>query len=315
MSESFGTRMRHRREQQQITLATIAEQTKIKVSHLEGLERDDLSYWPVGIFRRAFIRAYAQSIGLEPAVVLQEFLAVYPDPEDDASAPADLPVDGARGSAKPPTRLRFLVGSALGSLSRGRQESVVPQAGGIESPSEPERVAVAQPVLEPAPATVPPSVEPDFDAVARLCTELSRVDQRSEMAPLLAEAARILEASGLIIWVWHAQTGELRPVLAHGYSDNVLAQLPPVKRSSNNATAAAFRSAQPCVVEGSAHVSGALVVPLMTPGGCGGLLALELPNGREQSAVVRSIAIVLAAQVARWIRAERHAEMPDRRLA
>ena len=316
MSESFGARMRQRREQQQISLATISERTKIKVSLLEGLERDDLSYWPVGIFRRAFIRGYAQSIGLEPAAVLQEFLTLYPDPEDDGSVvPADLAVDGARASARPPTRLRFLVGSALGSLSRGRQEPVAPPAGAAERPSEPEPVAAVQPLVEPEPAAVQPPVEPDLAAVARLCTELSRVDQRSEMAPLLAEAARLLEATGLIIWVWYGQTGHLRPVLAHGYPDHVLTQLPPVKRSSDNATAAAFRSAEPCVVEGSESVSGALVVPLMTPGGCGGVLALEMPSGREQSALVRSVATVLAAQLARWIRAERHAEMPDRRLA
>jgi len=62
MSESFGARLRQQRERQHIALATIAEQTKIKVSLLEGLERDDISYWPVGIFRRAFIRSYAHAI-------------------------------------------------------------------------------------------------------------------------------------------------------------------------------------------------------------------------------------------------------------
>jgi transcriptional regulator with XRE-family HTH domain len=307
--------MRHRREQQQITLAAIAEQTKIKASHLEGLERDDISSWPVGIFRRAFIRAYAQAIGLDPGVVLQEFLTVYPDPVDDAfTPPADAVADGARPAARPPTRLRFLVGSALGSLSRGRPDSILPPAGAVDRPEEREPVAaIPPPLVDPAAAQSP--VEPDIAAVAQLCTELSRVDQRSEMAPLLAEAARILNASGLIIWVWHAQTGHLRPVLAHGYPDSLLAQLPPVKRGSDNATAAAFRSAQPCVVEGSDHVNGALVVPLMTPGGCGGVLALELPGGREQIVLVRSVVAILAAQLARWIRAERQGEIPDRRLA
>ncbi|PYR57439.1 MAG: hypothetical protein DMF91_19450, partial [Acidobacteria bacterium] len=39
-----------------------------------------MSHWPAGIFRRAFIRAYAQAIGLDPAVVVGEFLEIYPDP-------------------------------------------------------------------------------------------------------------------------------------------------------------------------------------------------------------------------------------------
>src|SRR5882757_3941239 len=113
MPESFGARLRQRRERQQIALTTIAEQTKIKVSLLEGLERDDVSHWPVGIFRRAFVRSYACAIGLEPTSVLEEFLALHPDPLDVAAvASADAMVDGAKPTARPPTRLRFLVGSA-----------------------------------------------------------------------------------------------------------------------------------------------------------------------------------------------------------
>src|SRR6187455_462712 len=82
MPETFGARMREQRERQQVALSTIAEQTKIKVSLLEALEQDDVSHWPSGIFRRAFIRAYAHAIGLEPDVVVREFLELYPDPTE-----------------------------------------------------------------------------------------------------------------------------------------------------------------------------------------------------------------------------------------
>src|SRR5260221_10164020 len=107
MPESLGARLRQRREREQIALTTIAEQTKIKLSLLEALERDDVSRWPAGIFRRAFIRAYANSIGLEPDVVVREFLELHPDPiEVVATAPALAPaVDGAALSAGPPIRL------------------------------------------------------------------------------------------------------------------------------------------------------------------------------------------------------------------
>src|SRR4249919_931411 len=82
LPESFGARLREQRERQQIALSTIAEQTKIKVSLLEALERDDVSHWPSGIFRRAFVRAYAHAIGLEPDVVLRDFLELYPEPAE-----------------------------------------------------------------------------------------------------------------------------------------------------------------------------------------------------------------------------------------
>ena len=62
MSKGFGARLRAQRERQQVPLAAVAQQTKIKRSLLEGLERDDVTYWPHGIFRRAYIRAYARAI-------------------------------------------------------------------------------------------------------------------------------------------------------------------------------------------------------------------------------------------------------------
>jgi transcriptional regulator with XRE-family HTH domain len=72
------------RERRTITLASISDNTKISQSLLEGLERDDVSRWPSGIFRRSFIRAYAQAIGLDPDTVAREFLEQFPDP---AAAP------------------------------------------------------------------------------------------------------------------------------------------------------------------------------------------------------------------------------------
>src|ERR1700752_5378864 len=110
MSQSFGARMRRRREEQQIALATIAEQTKIKISLLEALERDDVSHWPSGIFRRAFIRAYAHAIGLEPDVIVREFLDLYPDPiEIVDTLQVASSAEGAWVGYAPPTRLRHLM--------------------------------------------------------------------------------------------------------------------------------------------------------------------------------------------------------------
>ena len=51
MNSTFGERLRLHREERQISLTIIAEQTKIKLSLLEALERDDLSHWPLGIVR------------------------------------------------------------------------------------------------------------------------------------------------------------------------------------------------------------------------------------------------------------------------
>ena len=89
--ETFGARLRRERERRHIALSSISENTKISVSLFERLERDDVSRWPSGIFRRAFIRSYAAAIGLDADAIAKEFLERFPDPADAAPEPAAEP--------------------------------------------------------------------------------------------------------------------------------------------------------------------------------------------------------------------------------
>jgi cytoskeletal protein RodZ len=381
--ESFGARLRQRREERQIDLIAIAEQTKIKLALLQALERDDVSQWPAGIFRRAYIRTYAHAVGLEPDAVLREFLEVHPEPADvftATTAAAAAAEEASRKNAPPPTRLWTMVDSAIGSLARLRRPATgddLPAAGppanertgagGDRSPVasrgsvEHEMVVTgtaetpgANPAADPVPATtadpvpatfadtadafaaetadarpaetadsvpaeaaaVPPaeattggSTSPDeaaalesrLDDVAQLCTALGQAASGTDIQRLLSDAARLLDATGLIVWLWDELAGELRPVLVHGYSDRVLAHLPTVKRDADNATAAAFRSGATCAVAASAHATAALVVPLLDPEGCGGVLAIEMQPGITPAGAARAVARLLAAALAQLV--------------
>lgn len=95
MTDSFGARLRRQRERRQITLSQIAATTKINRSLFEGLERDNVSRWPGGIFRRSFIRAYAQAIGLDPDETCREFVERFPEPGDVAPESGGPAVPGA----------------------------------------------------------------------------------------------------------------------------------------------------------------------------------------------------------------------------
>jgi transcriptional regulator with XRE-family HTH domain len=86
---SFGARLRHERERRNISIATIAESTKILGALLEGVENDDVSRWPTGFYRRAFMRAYANAIGLDADATVKEFLEQFPDPDDKPAPVAD----------------------------------------------------------------------------------------------------------------------------------------------------------------------------------------------------------------------------------
>jgi hypothetical protein len=309
--------LRQRREEQHIALSTIAAQTKIKVTLLEALERDDVSQWPSGLYRRAFIRAYALAVGLDPDLIARELSEAHPEPDQVAAAAAALAAaDAGTANGGAQSRLRSLVGTAFSRLRRSHDvehPSAIEAApaksadeGDFDFPdlaqalSEPipapagevvfEAAAGAPPASEP-----PPPFEPDLPAVARLCTQFCRVQNPDDVAPLLQEAARILDATGLIVWVWDDAVDGLRAALSHGYSDRILTQLPAVRRDADNATAAAFRTAH---VRG---IPGALVLPLIVPGGCAGVLAIELRDGREQAKPVRAIATIFAALLAQLV--------------
>jgi hypothetical protein len=138
----------------------------------------------------------------------------------------------------------------------------------------------------------------ETSAVDELCAELDRATEARDVGHLLDSATRILGAKGLVVWTWNPQASALKPTLVHGYPLETAARLPIVRRDADNATAAAFRSAEIRVVAGSDHSSGAVVAPLLTPTGCLGVLAIELQPGGEQEESVQAAAMRLAAQVA-----------------
>lgn len=71
--DSFGPRLRRERERRGITLDVLAASTKVSKDLWEGLERNDFSRWPSGIFARAFVRDYARTIGLDADGVVDDF--------------------------------------------------------------------------------------------------------------------------------------------------------------------------------------------------------------------------------------------------
>jgi transcriptional regulator with XRE-family HTH domain len=114
--ESFGRRLRSERERRRITLELIAANTKIGVGLLKGLERDDFSRWPSGLFRRSFMRSYAAAIGLDVEETVREFLERFPDPQ------AQVAADAANGSPSTDAKtvLRLTLADPRPPFSGGR---------------------------------------------------------------------------------------------------------------------------------------------------------------------------------------------------
>ncbi|OFW04448.1 MAG: hypothetical protein A3I61_11570 [Acidobacteria bacterium RIFCSPLOWO2_02_FULL_68_18] len=74
----FVTRLRRHRERNTIALDEIARATSVKRELFEAFERNDLDRWPRGVYARAWVRAYASLVGLDPMDTVDEFCRLFP---------------------------------------------------------------------------------------------------------------------------------------------------------------------------------------------------------------------------------------------
>jgi transcriptional regulator with XRE-family HTH domain len=80
---AFCARLKAAREAKGVTIDQIAASTKIPASLLQGLEHGDVSRWPAGLYRRAYLRDYLRMIGLPPDPHVAEFRRLFPHRDDD----------------------------------------------------------------------------------------------------------------------------------------------------------------------------------------------------------------------------------------
>ncbi|MBC7188443.1 MAG: DUF4115 domain-containing protein [Calditrichaeota bacterium] len=67
---AIGDELKRARERKKASLADVAKKTKINPKYLQSIEEGDFGFLPEP-YVRAFIRAYAQEVGLEPSTMLK----------------------------------------------------------------------------------------------------------------------------------------------------------------------------------------------------------------------------------------------------
>lgn len=146
--------------------------------------------------------------------------------------------------------------------------------------------------LEPA---VPPATV-DLAAAADLCTDLSRVVTSAALPDMLARAAALIDAPGVIVWM--GSGNELFAGMSHGYDPRSIRRLGAIPRDADNATAEAWRTGQLRTVDGDMVSTGAIVAPMFGPDTCVGVLAAEVRHGRETDPATQAVTMMIAAQLA-----------------
>ncbi|MGQ3480414.1 helix-turn-helix domain-containing protein [Paenibacillus sp. TY11] len=83
MSE-LGQQLKEARLQKGLSLDDVQEMTKIRKRYLEAIETGDYKVLPGSFYVRAFIKTYAETVGLNPDEILEGHQSNVPEPEPEA---------------------------------------------------------------------------------------------------------------------------------------------------------------------------------------------------------------------------------------
>src|SRR5438552_3477334 len=153
----------------------------------------------------------------------------------------------------------------------------------------------------------------DLTAAADVCGALAQTADTATLRDVLARAAAVLDARGIIVWMGAGE--ELFPALSYGYDERVVERLGAIPRNAANATAEAWRTAQLRTVAAGETSHGAVAAPVSGINGCVGVFAAEVRHGREEDPGTQAVAAMIAAQLAgivsAWPAASTGPEMAD----
>ncbi|MGI8750480.1 MAG: helix-turn-helix domain-containing protein [Thermoleophilaceae bacterium] len=91
----IGDTLREARMRQRLDVADVEERTKIRAKYLRALENEEWGLLPGPTFVRTFLRTYAEAVGLDPHVLVEEYRAEHDEEED--SEPQPQPLASSRG--------------------------------------------------------------------------------------------------------------------------------------------------------------------------------------------------------------------------
>jgi cytoskeleton protein RodZ len=173
---SIGETLREARMRQRLDIADVEERTKIRAKYLRALENEEFAMLPGATFVKTFLRTYAEALGLDPHLLVEEYRATY-EPRDEAEVqPIATPArerrprtrrfgTGGGGGPGPGTILAGLVVAVLVLIlvlgltandDKGNQA-----ADTTTQPAKKKRAPKKKPKPKPAPALVTLQIAPN----------------------------------------------------------------------------------------------------------------------------------------------------------
>jgi len=217
----FGTYLREARERRGVSLKQIAATTKISLAALEALERSDMSRLPGGLFTRAFVRAYAREVGLDPEAAVREFVTRFPH-DSVAEGPPSVPqphdeLEGERRRfpLRGPLRVAgvlvpvllavayFGLSDRLWKRSQGVETATVPAGAQQASQAPPPAAQPSQPPpAEGAAPAAPAAGDRGAAAGVNVAAEESILRTDQPAGPVEGAELRLTLSPQATCWVW-----------------------------------------------------------------------------------------------------------------
>ncbi|MCP3762056.1 DUF4115 domain-containing protein [Domibacillus sp. A3M-37] len=163
----LGRKLKEARESKGMSLSDVQESTKIQKRYLEGIEEGAYDIMPGKFYVRAFIKQYAEAVGLNAEELFEEFKSEVPSSKEDevplrptgtaAAADQKTRVDASKPVRESSKLLDYLPKILVTAFIIGALVLVyvlIPKSGSESDPAVEEEVQV-----EKEPTTEEPAVE------------------------------------------------------------------------------------------------------------------------------------------------------------
>lgn len=157
----LGRRLKEAREAKGMSLSDVQETTKIQKRYLEGIEEGAYDIMPGKFYVRAFIKQYAEAVGLNAEELFEEFKGEVPSSKEDevplrptgaaVAAEQKTRVDASKPIRESSKWLDYLPKILVGAFVLGALILVyvlIPKSGSESDPAVEDEVQVEEPQTE-----------------------------------------------------------------------------------------------------------------------------------------------------------------------
>lgn len=151
----IGEILREAREKKKVTCSQAAAATRMKVQHIEAMERNDFSHMAAPAYARGFLRLYADYLSLDPEPLLHAYNERFAPREHPRRLPAEGPRPTGAHGTKARVRLEQMILNGL--RGRGRLLALAAGIAAVVMLAFWAFLRVASTRVAPQPTPVPPA--------------------------------------------------------------------------------------------------------------------------------------------------------------